>query len=86
MSQRGGTGAGQGAVRQGVRRGQRHTGGRVGDDVLSPEGGKGTPEEQEKSIVNNILNLITGGGPHSGQYPATRPRQPNHGARVRGGG
>ena len=58
----------------------------VGVDASLPLGGRGTPEEQARAIVAWISNLPPGGGPHSGQTPAT-PQRAQHirGAGGRGG-
>ena len=44
------------------------------------------PEEQARDIVDNIIDLLMGGGPHSGQNLDTRSRQPTLVAGDRGGG
>ena len=47
-------------------RGEAHGGTRVGEDAPTPLGGRGTPEEQARAIVDQIINFPPGGGPHSG--------------------
>ena len=51
-----------------------------------PLGGRGEPEEQARSIVARIINLMPGGGPHSGQTVAiTQRARHTRVARGRGG-
>ena len=67
----------QGATRQGQPRGpggKQQTETRGGDGAPSPAGWRGTPEDQARAIINNIVNLPPGGGAYSGQSPATRPQ------------
>ena len=65
--------------------GQGETGVWVG--APPPLGGRRTPKEQARAIMDWIINLMLGGGPHSGQTSLTQTQrsQRTGGARVQGG-
>ena len=56
-----------------------------GKKVTAHHPQRGGAEEQERSIVYNIINLPLRGFLHSGQTPSPRYRQPTQRARGRGG-
>ena len=61
--------------------------GRTGDvgGAPPPLGRRGTPKEQARAIMAQIIHQTLGGGPHSGQTPAlSQQAQPTRGARGRG--
>ena len=51
-------------------RGEEQLGLGVGWSAPPPLGGRGTPEEQARAIVDHIVNLPSSGGLPSGQAPA----------------
>ena len=45
----------------------------VGGGALPPLGGRGTPEEQVRAVLDRIVNFQPGCVPPSGQAPANQP-------------
>ena len=48
----------------GIEEGERLTGRRIVDSAPPLEEGRGTPEEQARAIINNIINSPLGESPH----------------------
>ena len=58
-----------------------------GGGAPPPLGGRGTPKEQARAIVDRLILETPGGGPHSGQIPALPSQQAqSRGARGHGTG
>ena len=58
-----------------VSRGAEQPGVGVGGGAPPPLGRRGMSEEKAQGIVEKIVNFLLGGGPPSGQAPATQRQQ-----------